>query len=109
MLIQAGQSGRGQKFAARWGELVFMIAPTIEAGQKNYKGFKEQVAKAGRDPDHVRIAPATYIIVGETQAMAEDKRALIEAQLEGDRFAGAALGSAQLRFRLDADGPALHR
>jgi len=80
VLIQAGQSGRGQKFAARWGELVFTVTPTIEIAKKNYAGFKEQVVKAGRDPEAVRVAPATYVIVGETQAMAEDKRALIEAQ-----------------------------
>ncbi len=80
VLIQAGQSGRGQTFAARWGELVFTISPSKEVGQKNYKVFKEQVQKAGRDPDSIRVAPATYIIVGETQTMAEEKRAVMDAQ-----------------------------
>jgi len=80
VLIQAGQSGRGQQFAARWGELVFTITPTIEVAKKNYAGFKEQVVKAGRDPDAVRVAPATYIIVGETEEIAQQKRAVIEAQ-----------------------------
>jgi len=80
VVIQAGQSGRGQRFAARWGELVFTVSPTLEIGQRNYKGFKEQVAATGRDPELVRVAPATYVIVGETQSMAEDKRAVIEAQ-----------------------------
>lgn len=80
VLIQAGQSGRGLQFSARWGELVFSVSPNLEVAKKNYKSFKELVAQNGRNPDDVRVAPATYIIVGETQAMAEDKRALIESQ-----------------------------
>ena len=36
------------------------------------------LARLGRDPELVRIAPAVYGIVGETRAMAEDKAAYIE-------------------------------
>jgi alkanesulfonate monooxygenase SsuD/methylene tetrahydromethanopterin reductase-like flavin-dependent oxidoreductase (luciferase family) len=32
----------------------------------------------GRDPDSVRVAPASYVFVGETRSMAEDKRALVD-------------------------------
>lgn len=78
VLIQAGQSGRGQNFAARWGDLVFAVYHSLEAGQKSYKNFKEQLASAGRDPARVRVAPAVYIIPGETTAIAEAKRELIE-------------------------------
>lgn len=78
VVIQAGQSGRGRDFAARWGELVFCVYPSVEVGRKQYKAFKDQLAAYGRDPDSVRVCPATYIIVGETQTIAEDKRALIE-------------------------------
>ena len=80
VIIQAGQSGRGQQFAARWGELVFAIYQTLELGQKIYKGLKEQVAAAGRDPDLVRLAPAVYIIPGETRGIAEARQEVIEAQ-----------------------------
>jgi len=78
VLIQAGQSGRGQRFAARWGELVFAIYPNVEIGRKNYASFKDQVAKCGRDPAHVKIAPAVYIIPGETRAIAEAKMEVID-------------------------------
>ena len=78
VLIQAGQSGRGQAFAARWAELVFAIFPRIDVAQKGYAALKAGVEKAGRDPDSVRLAPAVYVIVGETRAMAEDKMALID-------------------------------
>jgi len=78
VLIQAGQSGRGRRFAARWGELVFVIFPTLEFARKAYREIKGEVVRFGRDPELVRIAPAIYCVVGETRAMAEDKCAYIE-------------------------------
>jgi FMN-dependent oxidoreductase (nitrilotriacetate monooxygenase family) len=78
VLIQAGQSGRGKNFAARWGDLVFVIYPNMEVAKRGYIGFKEQVAASGRDPATVRICPAVYCIVGETEAAAQEKRALID-------------------------------
>jgi len=79
VLIQAGQSGRGQRFAARWGDLIFVIYPNLAAGQRVYKTFKDQVAASGRDPATVRVCPAVYSIVGESAAAAAEKRALIES------------------------------
>ncbi len=79
VLIQAGQSGRGSDFAARWGDLVFVIYPDIEVARRSYAAFKNKVAAQGRDPRSVRIAPAVYAIVGESYAEAEDKKAAIDA------------------------------
>ena len=78
VVIQAGQSGRGQAFSARWGELVFCIYPNLEFGKRAYDGFKAQVAKLGRDPASVAVAPAIYVVAAESKAMAEDKMALID-------------------------------
>ncbi|HXT81982.1 MAG TPA: LLM class flavin-dependent oxidoreductase [Acetobacteraceae bacterium] len=79
VLIQAGQSGRGRSFAARWAELVFVIYHNLEAGKQQYAEFKAAVTAAGRDPDQVRIAPAVYVCVAESEAAAQEKRAVIEA------------------------------
>jgi FMN-dependent oxidoreductase (nitrilotriacetate monooxygenase family) len=78
VLIQAGQSGRGKKFAADWGEIIFTYVPGLEASKKAYKDLKAQCAAVGRDPDSMKIAGLTYPIVAETRAEAEDKRAFIE-------------------------------
>jgi FMN-dependent oxidoreductase (nitrilotriacetate monooxygenase family) len=78
VLIQAGQSGRGRRFAARWGELIFVISPNRELGRKTYREFKDEVVRVGRDPDQVRVTPAVYCVVGETRTMAEDKAAYID-------------------------------
>ena len=45
VVIQAGQSARGKKFAAKWGELLFVGSPpTLDIGRQNYKQIKEAVA-----------------------------------------------------------------
>jgi FMN-dependent oxidoreductase (nitrilotriacetate monooxygenase family) len=78
VVIQAGQSGRGQLFSARWGELVFCVYPNLELGRKTYTAFKKMVADCGRDPTSVSVAPAVYCVAGETKGMAEDKMAVID-------------------------------
>ena len=78
VVIQAGQSGRGREFAARWGEILFVIYPSLEFGRPVYRDMKAEIAAAGRDPDQVTICPAVYCITGETRAIAEDKAAFIE-------------------------------
>ncbi len=78
VLIQAGQSGRGQQFAARWADLVFVIYANLEVARQGYRGFKDAVAAAGRNPAKVALAPAIYVITGETQSIAEDKAAMID-------------------------------
>jgi FMN-dependent oxidoreductase (nitrilotriacetate monooxygenase family) len=77
VIIQAGQSGRGRRFAVEWGEVIFAIFPNIQAGQKACKEMREDAAKIGRDPESFKIAPAIYATVGETQTIAEDKAAVI--------------------------------
>ena len=79
VIIQAGQSGRGRRFAARWGELLFVIYPNLAVARQSYRAVKDEIARAGRDPKLVAIAPAVYCIVGETQSIAEEKAAYIES------------------------------
>jgi hypothetical protein len=79
VLIQAGQSGRGQVFAAKWAEVVFVIYHSFEDAKREYASFKAAVAAVGRDPARVHVAPACYVCVGESEAVAQEKRAVIEA------------------------------
>jgi FMN-dependent oxidoreductase (nitrilotriacetate monooxygenase family) len=79
VLIQAGQSGRGQSFAAKWADLVFVIYHSLEDGIREYAAFKAAVAAQGRAPESVGVAPACYVCVGETEAAAQEKRAIVEA------------------------------
>ncbi|MES2532972.1 MAG: LLM class flavin-dependent oxidoreductase [Pseudomonadota bacterium] len=96
VLIQAGQSGRGSEFAARWGELVFVIYPNVQVARKSYAEFKAKVAAHGRDPAKVKVAPAVYVITGDSRAEAEDKKAAIDALVKP--VDGLALLSEVLNF-----------
>ena len=78
VLVQAGQSERGREFAARWGELLFVIYPTPEACKAYRDDLQRRARLAGRDPDSVRVAPAVYVVVGETAEEAEQKLQQIE-------------------------------
>ncbi len=79
VLIQAGQSGRGKRFAARWGELVFCSYKTLPSAKVQYRELKDAIADAGRNPDQVRIAPSIYAVLGETRAIAEERRAFLDS------------------------------
>jgi FMN-dependent oxidoreductase (nitrilotriacetate monooxygenase family) len=78
VIIQAGQSGRGRRFGARWGEVIFVVYPGIEAGRREYAAFKAEVARAGRDPEHVKVTQLVNTVAAATRAEAEDKWAEID-------------------------------
>ena len=76
VLLQAGSSGRGRDFAARWAELIFTGDPDRAIAQAHYKDQKESIAAAGRDPSSVKMLPMAYTVVGESRAHAEEREDL---------------------------------
>ena len=76
VLLQAGSSGRGRDFAARWAELIFTGDPGIEIARSHRKDQKERVAALGRDPESVKMLPMAYTVVGESRAHAEEREQL---------------------------------
>ena len=72
VLFQAGASGRGQRFAARHAECVF-IAPTTPAeAARSVKALREALIEAGRRPDDVKVFMAASVVVAPTEAEARD-------------------------------------
>ncbi len=94
VIVQAGSSPDGQDFAAQWAEVVFTVQQTLEGAQAYYRGMRKQVADHGRDPDHVKILPGAFIVIGRTQAEAEDKFAALQDLV--DPVLGLSLLTAQL-------------
>jgi FMN-dependent oxidoreductase (nitrilotriacetate monooxygenase family) len=78
VIIQAGASGRGKIFGARWGEVIFVVYPSIEAGRREYADFKADVARLHREPENVKVTHLVNTIAAATKAEAEDKWAEIE-------------------------------
>ena len=79
VLLQAGSSGRGQRFAGRWAELVFAGYGNLEGGKKQYASLRSAAEASGRDPDSVKIAPAVGVVVAETAAQAAEKLAYVDS------------------------------
>lgn len=81
VLVQAGSSPAGLDFAGKWAEVVFTATPTLQHAQIFYGDLKSHVAKAGRNPDSVKVLPGLLPVIGETekeaQALAEELLDLI--------------------------------
>jgi FMN-dependent oxidoreductase (nitrilotriacetate monooxygenase family) len=102
VIIQAGASGRGQRFAGRWGEVIFTAARNLAGAKQGYDAIKNEAAKAGRDPHQMFLCNLITPVCGATQAEAEDKMALIgKLPLEIDALSLLAEG---LNFDFAAKG-----
>jgi alkanesulfonate monooxygenase SsuD/methylene tetrahydromethanopterin reductase-like flavin-dependent oxidoreductase (luciferase family) len=76
VLMQAGSSGRGREFAAKWAELIFTGDPGLDVARAHYKDQKEKIGEHGRDPDAIKMCPMAYTVVGESKAHAEEREQL---------------------------------
>jgi FMN-dependent oxidoreductase (nitrilotriacetate monooxygenase family) len=81
VLLQAGSSGRGRDFAARWAELIFTGDPDIDIARSHYRDQRERLAAIGRDPDTVKMLPMAYTVVGESEQHAEEREQLFLNEL----------------------------
>ena len=98
VIIQAGQSGRGLAFAAKWAEIVFVIYHGLEHAKEQYALFKEAVAAEGSDPAHQRRAGLLCLRRRKRGGGAGEARRC-RGDCARNRCAGPALRGAELRFR----------
>jgi alkanesulfonate monooxygenase len=73
VIFQAGASARGQAFAARHAECVFIAAPTIESTAAMVSGLRQAAADAGRDPERLKIFALLAVVADETDDAAHRK------------------------------------
>ncbi|TDJ69193.1 MAG: LLM class flavin-dependent oxidoreductase [Proteobacteria bacterium] len=73
VLFQAGQSGRGVRFAARHAEAIFAIYANLDACREGAKKIREAVLTEGRAPEHVKIFPGVSVIVAPSDEEAQQK------------------------------------
>ena len=106
VIVQAGASEAGRQIAAETAEMVFASAGSLAEGQAFYADVKGRMAALGRARDSLKILPGALVIVGETMAEAQAKRALLDSLVHSDS------GIHNLSMRLgtdvsgfDLDGP----
>jgi len=75
VLFQAGSSGRGQRFAARHAECVFISPPSRAAARETVRALREQLVQAGRRPDDVKVFVGVAVVPGSTEREAREKYA----------------------------------
>ena len=79
VLVQAGSSRDGRRFAAEFAEAIFTAQQTYEDARLFYRDLKRQAEQFGRSPEHVLILPGICPIIGRTEEEALEKEAkLIE-------------------------------
>jgi len=106
VIVQAGASDAGRQLAAETAEAVFTPPSTIAAGREFYADVKTRMAKAGRDPDHMKIMPACFVIVGETIDEARAKRAKLDSLVYYDNaIASLSIALGHDASRYDPDQP----
>jgi FMN-dependent oxidoreductase (nitrilotriacetate monooxygenase family) len=82
VIIQAGSSGRGKAFAARWSEVIFALQPSLTRMQAYMKDVHAALAAAGRPPDAAKVLMAVMPFIGATHAEAEAKRDLHDSLVD---------------------------
>ena len=106
VIVQAGSSEAGRQIAAETAEAVFTSQPTLADGQRFYADVKGRMRQLGRDPDHLKIMPGAFVVVGDTLEEAKRKRALLDSLGHYDSAIASlsiALGHDASVF--DPDGP----
>jgi FMN-dependent oxidoreductase (nitrilotriacetate monooxygenase family) len=102
VFVQAGNSDTGRDFAARLAEMTYCSAQTLEDAKAYYDDVKGRMAKYGRDPDQLKIAPGLSVVVGDTDQEARDRFAKLQELIDFSK--GVMMGGADLTG-YDLDGP----
>lgn len=107
VVIQAGDSDEGREFAASAADVIFTRHGTLEAGRAFYADVKQRLAKYGRQPGDLKIMPGVTVVLGDTDAEAQENAAEIRRQQVSPQNAILALEQVWGRdlSSYDPDGP----
>jgi len=100
VIVQAGASEAGRQLAAETAEMVFAAHTHIEAGRSFYADVKSRMEKLGRRRDHMKILPGAFVVIGDSDAEAREKRLLLDSLVHYD----SAIASLSIALGHDASG-----
>ena len=106
VIVQAGASDAGRQLAAETAEMVFAAGGPIQGAREFYADVKGRAAKVGRNPEHIKILPGAFVVVGDSLDEAKEKRARLDSLVNYDSSIAAvsmALGVDARQF--DPDKP----
>ncbi|WP_429338321.1 LLM class flavin-dependent oxidoreductase [Paraburkholderia atlantica] len=73
VVVQAGASEAGRELAAQTADVIFVAHQTLDEAQQFYRDVKGRLARYGRAPEHLKIMPGIFPVIGKTQQEARDK------------------------------------
>lgn len=92
VLVQAGSSDTGRRFAARHADAVFTAHMAKSTAQEFYSDLKKLAAAEGRRPEHVLILPGLSPVVAgtetEAQRLAREINELTDPEVGRKRLSG---------------------
>jgi len=97
VIVQAGASEAGRQIAAETAEVIFASQRTIEEGRAFSSDIRARMERFGRDPEHMKILPGCFVVVGETDEEAREKRLKLDSLVHYDS------AIAQLSINLGCD------
>ena len=97
VIVQAGASEAGRQIAAETAEVIFASQRTIEQGREFSTDIRARMERFGRNPEHMKILPGCFVVVGETDEEAREKRFLLDSLVHYDS------AIAQLSINLGCD------
>lgn len=107
VIVQAGASEDGRALAGASAEAIFCAHRTLAEARAFYADIKTRAANAGRDPDHVKVMPGVFPVLGRTEAEAwekfEELQGLIQPEV-GLQLLSTVMGVPDLSG-YDVDGP----
>ena len=104
VIMQAGSSGPGKAFAARWAELIFTLQHTAQDMRRFRGEMRAAIEAAGRDPDDCAVLPSVDPIIGETASIAREKQDFVNSLVDpelGMALMSSHIGTDLSRFPTD--------
>ena len=108
LIVQAGASEVGRQLAAETAEMVFAGVNNLADGKGYYADVKGRMEKAGRNPQHMKILPGAFVVVGDSLEQAREKKATLDGLVHSDSgiaTLGVLLGSDVSTMELDGPLP----
>jgi alkanesulfonate monooxygenase len=106
VIVQAGASEAGRQLAAETAEVVFAAGGRLADDQAFYADVKGRTERAGRDPDSIKILPGAFVVVGDSDDEAREKRLKLDSLVhEQSAVASLSISLGVDASKFDPDGP----
>src|SRR3954463_1024848 len=106
VIVQAGASDAGRQLAAETAEMGFAAGGAIAGAREFYKDVKARAARAGRNPEHIKILPGAFVVIGQSAQEAQDKRLKLDSLVSYDSgIAALSIATGVDARTFDPDGP----